>query len=235
MNAALPDQTLIDRTHGLLADAAGNHAPAALASSMGAEDMVLIHMIASLGLPIAIFTLDTGRLHAETHDLIQVTRARYGLPIEIYAPEASDIEAYCREFGPDGFFRSVDLRLECCRIRKVLPLGRALAGRQAWITGMRRAQSPTRRDIAERENDSDHGMMKFNPLADWGTDDVAAYIAAHGVPTNRLHKQGYASIGCAPCTRPVAPGEDERAGRWWWENPDNRECGLHVAAAQARN
>ena len=222
--------TLAARTdHALraLARIAVEHAPAMLASSFGAEDMVLTDLIARHRLPIRIFTLDTGRLPEETHALIERTRERYGLAIDIYAPDTREVQQFVRAHGSNAFYRSVELRQRCCEIRKTEPLARALAAKGAWITGLRRAQSPTRAGIALEEFDARHGLPKFNPLADWSEDDVWTYVRAHGVPYNTLHDRGYPSIGCAPCTRAVAPGEDVRSGRWWWEDPEHKECGLH--------
>lgn len=204
-----------------------NHAPAALAASFGAEDMVLIDLVARHRLPIEIFTLDTGRLPEETQSLIQATTRRYQIPITVVAPDTADVERYVVANGPNAFYDSQALRLECCFLRKVKPLRRALAGKQAWITGQRRSQSVTRRDLKMQEWDAEHGLHKFNPLADWSDDDVWHYIRQHSVPYNALHDRGYPSIGCAPCTRAIAPGEDVRAGRWWWESAEQRECGLH--------
>jgi len=206
---------------------AATHAPAVLASSFGAEDMVLIDLIARERLPIQVFTLDTGRLPEETHSLIERTRDRYAIAIDVYVPDAQSVEQFVRREGPNAFYRSVELRERCCAIRKTEPLARALAGKGAWITGLRRAQSPTRSDITIEEFDARHGLPKFNPLADWSEDDVWGYIRAQGVPYNALHDRGYPSVGCAPCTRAVAPGEDIRAGRWWWETSEHKECGLH--------
>ena len=204
-----------------------NHAPAALAASFGAEDMVLIDLVARYRLPIEIFTLDTGRLPEETQSLIHATTRRYQIPIAVITPDASDIERYVAANGPNAFYDSQALRLECCFLRKVKPLRRALAGKQAWITGQRRSQSVTRRDLKIQEWDAEHGLHKFNPLADWSDDDIWRHIRQHSVPYNALHDRGYPSIGCAPCTRAIAPGEDVRAGRWWWESAEHRECGLH--------
>ena len=211
----------------LMHEAATDFAPAVLASSLGLEDMVLLDLIAGASLPIGIFTLDTGRLPQETYDLLQLARARYRVPIAVLAPAAADVEAYVAANGPNGFYESVALRQQCCHLRKVKPLKRALAGKRAWITGLRRAQSAGRRAVAFQEWDAANQLQKFNPLADWSDDDVQAYIRAHDVPVNALHAKGYPSIGCAPCTRAVAFGEDARAGRWWWENPEFNECGLH--------
>jgi len=203
------------------------HGASALASSFGAEDMVLVDMIARHALPIAVVTLDTGRLPEETHALMDRVRAHYGIAIEVYWPDARSVEAYVRAQGMNAFYRSMELRQSCCAIRKTEPLARALAGRGAWITGLRRAQSPTRARLATEEFDAVHGLPKFNPLADWSEDDVWSYVRERGVPTNPLHERGYPSIGCAPCTRAIEPGEDIRAGRWWWEAAEHKECGLH--------
>jgi phosphoadenosine phosphosulfate reductase len=217
----------------VLRDVAARHAPAVVASSFGAEDMVLIDLVARHALPLTVFTLDTGRLPEETHSLIERTRDRYGIAIDTYVPDAAALEAFVRGNGVNAFHASVELRQACCAIRKTAPLDRALAGKGAWITGLRRAQSVTRTAIAVEEFDAAHGLPKFNPLADWSDDHVWAHLRAHGVPYNALHDRGYPSIGCAPCTRAVAPGEDVRAGRWWWEDPELKECGLHRRPAIA--
>ena len=208
--------------------------PVALASSLSAEDMVLTDAIARARLPIEVFVLDTGRLHADTLAMIQRVRAHYGLDVTVYRPDAAAVEAYMREHGRDAFYGSLDLRKRCCEMRKVEPLGRALRGKRAWITGQRREHAGTRAALVEREFDAAHGVEKFNPLADWSEAQVWEYLRAHAVPANRLYEQGYRSIGCAPCTRPVLPGEDVRAGRWWWESPEHKECGLHVAPAEGK-
>ena len=220
----------LQRTLALLREAAEMFKPVALASSFSVEDMVLTDLIHRHHLAISIFTLDTGRLHEETHRLIQSVRERYGVAIAVFAPERADLEAYLTAHGPNAIYETPALREACCRLRKLVPLKRALAGKRAWITGQRRDQSPTRRALAVREHDSENGLEKFNPLADWSTDEVWAYIRANHVPYNALYDQGYASIGCAPCTRAIAAGEDLRAGRWWWEDPEHRECGLHRRA-----
>jgi phosphoadenosine phosphosulfate reductase len=211
----------------LLQRIVASHRAPALASAFGAESMVLIDLIARHALPIAIFTLDTGRLPQETYELMDRVRERYGLAIEVYSPDAHAVEAFVRAQGVNAFYRGVELRQRCCAIRKTAPLARALAGRDAWITGLRRAQSVTRGDLSLEEFDALHGLAKFNPMADWSEDDVWGYLRRHDVPTNKLHALGYPSIGCAPCTRPIEPGEDIRAGRWWWEQPEHKECGLH--------
>lgn len=201
---------------------------AGLASSFGMEDMVLIDMIAKLNGPIIIFTLDTGRLHEETYELMDRVRSKYGLEIKTYFPDRDKVENLVRGKGFFSFRESVDNRKECCYIRKVEPLNRALGELKAWITGLRRSQGITRTDIPKVLEDADHPpLIKINPLADWSEEQVMNYIIENNVPINILHKKNYPSIGCAPCTRPVEKGEDIRAGRWWWENPEHKECGLH--------
>lgn len=201
----------------------------ALASSFGAEDVVLIDMLTRIDKHARIFALDTGRLPAETYAAIEAIRERYGVAVQVLFPSSDAVEAMVRQRGVNLFYRTVEDRKQCCGVRKVEPLGRALAGLDAWITGLRREQSVSRARVRKAEVDSDHGgIVKVNPLADWSGDQVWAYIRAHDVPYNALHDQGYPSIGCAPCTRPVGPGEDLRAGRWWWEqDPAAKECGLH--------
>ncbi len=201
---------------------------AGLASSFGMEDMVLIDMIAKLNGPLTIFTLDTGRLHEETYELMDRVRSKYGLEIKTYFPDRNKVENLVREKGFFSFRESVDNRKECCYIRKVEPLNRALGELKAWITGLRRSQGVTRTDIPKVLEDADHPpLIKINPLAEWSEEQVMNYIIENNVPINILHKRNYPSIGCAPCTRPVEHGEDIRAGRWWWENPEHKECGLH--------
>lgn len=200
---------------------------AALASSFGLEDMVLVDAIARRSLPIGVFTLDTGRLPGETHALIDQVRARYGIVVDVFHPDADALQRYVRDNGQNGFYRSIDARVACCGVRKTEPLARALAGKDAWITGLRRAQAVTRAGVDAEEFDAVHRLAKLNPLVEWTEDDVRGYIDLHGVPYNPLHDRGYPSIGCAPCTRAVLPGEDLRAGRWWWEHAASRECGLH--------
>ncbi len=217
----------------LLADIAGNWAPAAFANSLGAEDMVLTDLIAKFNAnspahPIEIFSLDTGRLPLETYDLMAAVQAHYGLKLKIYFPQASTVEDYVRANGINAFYESIELRKGCCYVRKVEPLKRALAGKKAWITGMRAEQAATRGNLATREYDEGNGLEKFNPLADWSEKEVWTYIKQNAVPYNALHDKFYPSIGCAPCTRAVTPGEDIRSGRWWWEAPESKECGLHV-------
>lgn len=220
--------SLIDATEQTLTRIAADFSPAVFASSLAAEDMVLTHMILKAKLPIGIFSLETGRLHQETLAVLDKVKTRYDHDITLYRPQPEAVAAYVEQNGLNAFYNSVEMRRECCRIRKVEPLGRALAGNKAWVTGQRRAQSTTRAELHVQEDDAAHAMTKFNPLADWSEEDVWAYIRANDVPYNALHDQGYPSIGCEPCTRAVQPGEDVRAGRWWWENPDSKECGLHM-------
>jgi phosphoadenosine phosphosulfate reductase len=203
-----------------------------LACSFQAEESVLIDLMHRVrGDDFRLFTLDTGRLNQETYDCMDAIRERYGVQIEVFFPEAMGVEKMVRENGLNLFYNSVELRKLCCGIRKVEPLNRALKNLDAWMTGLRREQAVTRVDVRKVELDKDHGdIVKVNPLVDWSYDDVWEYIRKNNLPYNRLHKQGYPSIGCAPCTRAVKPGEDLRAGRWWWENPNTKECGLHVNA-----
>ncbi len=228
MTAALQQEKIavLERT---LARAALEHAPVALASSLAAEDMVITDAILRHRLDIEIFSLDTGRLHADTLEVIAAIRERYGYAVRIVRPDPAAVADYVARSGRDAFYESVELRQRCCQIRKVEPLQRALRGKQAWITGQRRAQSATRANLKAQERDAANGMVKFNPLADWEEEEVWAYIRVFDVPYNALHDQGYRSIGCAPCTRPTVAGEDMRAGRWWWERPEARECGLHLS------
>ena len=203
-----------------------------LACSFQAEESVLIDLMHRVrGADFRLFTLDTGRLNQETYDCMDAIRDRYGVQIEVFFPEATGVEKMVRENGLNLFYNSVELRKLCCGVRKVEPLNRALKDLDAWVTGLRREQAVTRMDVRKVELDKEHGdIVKINPLVDWSYDDVWDYIRKNNVPYNRLHKQGYPSIGCAPCTRAVKPGEDLRAGRWWWENPNTKECGLHVNA-----
>ncbi|HEV7478380.1 MAG TPA: phosphoadenylyl-sulfate reductase [Burkholderiales bacterium] len=213
----------------VLRSIAQEFSPAVLASSLSAEDMVLTHAIASAGLPIGIFVLDTGRLNAETLNLISEVRQRYAIDVQVFHPEKKSVDEYVGKHGLNAFYNSVELRKACCGIRKVEPLARALAGKRAWITGLRREQSVGRAELAEREFDAGHGLEKFSPLAAWTEKAVWDYLRVHSVPYNALYDQGYRSIGCEPCSRAVRPGEDVRAGRWWWEQPEHKECGIHVA------
>jgi phosphoadenosine phosphosulfate reductase len=219
---------LVADTTATLERIARDFTPAVFASSLAAEDMVLTDLILKNKLPIGIFSLETGRLHPETLAMLDKVKEVYGYDIALFRPEAAAIDAYVANNGLNAFYDSVEMRRECCRIRKVEPLSRALAGNKAWVTGQRRAQSATRTSLMVEEDDPAHFMTKFNPLADWSEQDIWDYIKGNNVPYNALHDQGFPSIGCAPCTRAVEPGEDVRAGRWWWENPESKECGLHV-------
>jgi phosphoadenosine phosphosulfate reductase len=221
------DQRIAEASQRLL-DAVAAHCPATFASSFGAEDMVILDLIHRVRVDAEIFTLDTGRLHQETHDLIARARQVYRLPIRVLSPDATELEAFVAAHGVNAFYDSVELRKRCCAIRKLGPLRRALLGKALWITGLRREQSITRTDVEVLAFDAANRLMKLNPLADWSESDVSAYVHRHDVPINALHAHGYPSIGCAPCTRAVGPGQDARAGRWWWEQPASRECGLHV-------
>ena len=234
----LNDQALLDAVAAkaeaaklLLARIADEFSPAVFANSLGAEDMVLTDLIDAIQAPIEIFSLDTGRLPAETYDLMAEIRKHYGLALTVYYPRHEAVEAYVREHGINAFYESVELRKACCGVRKMEPLRRALAGKKAWVTGLRAAQSVTRSALPLREMDLANGLAKLNPLSDWSETEVWAYIRINEVPYNALHDQFYPSIGCAPCTRAVALGEDVRAGRWWWEDPASKECGLHVKAS----
>jgi phosphoadenosine phosphosulfate reductase len=218
----------IESVKQVLADIVKNYDSATLASSYGAEDMVLMDLICKFAPEIEIFSLDTGRLPKETYTVMQEAKVHYGKEVKVYFPDAGDVEAFITEQGPNAFYDSVDLRKQCCAIRKVKPLNRALEGKKAWLTGMRRSQAVTRSELPVSEWDEDHGLQKFSPLTDWSNGEVWKYIRAFDVPYNKLHDEGFASIGCAPCTRAITMGEDIRAGRWWWENPETKECGLHV-------
>lgn len=201
----------------------------ALASSFGAEDVVLIDMLARIDPGSRVFTLDTGRLPQETHEVTEKIRDKYGLKIETYYPDTKAVEDMVTKYGPNLFYKSVDLRKLCCEVRKVEPLNRVLKDLSAWITGLRREQSVTRTAVDKVEIDASHNsIVKINPLADWTEEQVWTYIRENDVPYNALHDQNYPSIGCAPCTRAIKPGEDVRAGRWWWEAPEYKECGLHL-------
>jgi phosphoadenosine phosphosulfate reductase len=215
--------------HEVLAWAEGRFgAAAAIAASFGAEDVVLIDLAARHAPSLRVFTLDTGRLPPETYEVMEEVRRRYGLAIETHFPDRETVEALERGQGYFSFRLSVAQRKECCAIRKVVPLSRALQGRAAWLTGLRRDQAVTRAALGPVELDAANGgIVKLNPLADWTEAQIWAHIRANALPYNALHDQGYPSIGCAPCTRAIQPGEDVRAGRWWWEAPEHKECGLH--------
>ncbi|OQX74259.1 MAG: phosphoadenosine phosphosulfate reductase [Bacteroidetes bacterium 4484_276] len=200
----------------------------ALASSMGAEDQVLTEMIASIDNKARVFTLDTGRMFAETYDVIDRTNARYKINIEVFFPERQQVEEMVKQKGINLFYDNIENRKQCCHIRKMVPLKRALQGLDVWISGLRKSQLVTRENLNVVEWDEKNGMIKLNPLIEWGEQQVWDYIEMKNIPYNNLHKQGFPSIGCQPCTRAVQPGEDIRAGRWWWENAGHKECGLHV-------
>ena len=197
------------------------------ASSLAVEDMVITDAIRRLNLPIRIITLNTGKLNPETEALISAVNSRYQTALEVFQPHTADAEAFEQQFGKQAMYDSVELRRRCCHIRKIEPLNRALADAPAWLTGQRRSQSDTRSELAFEEHDSSRNIGKFNPIFDWEEADVWAYARAYDVPLNDLYRQGYPSIGCEPCTRPVKEGENIRAGRWWWESKDSKECGLH--------
>lgn len=201
----------------------------AFSSSLGAEDQVLTHMLSGIGKPVKLFTLDTGRLFQESYELIKITRQRYQMPFEVYFPEASDVEKMVNEKGINLFYDSIENRKLCCSVRKTGPLRRALAGMDIWITGLRKDQSVSRSDTRILEWDADLALIKVNPLIDWKDEEVWTFIREHTIPYNTLHDKGFPSIGCLPCTRAILPGEDIRAGRWWWEHPDMKECGLHLS------
>ncbi|HZO82251.1 MAG TPA: phosphoadenylyl-sulfate reductase [Candidatus Binataceae bacterium] len=201
-----------------------------ICSSFQAEGSALIDMAWRIDPGVRVFTIDTGRQPQETHDLIDAVRARYGVRVEVFAPDSGVVEAMVTRHGNNLFYRDVNLRLLCCQVRKVLPLRRALMNFDAWVTGLRRDQWATRSNIRKIEIDHDHGaIVKFAPLADWTEEEVWDYIRGHDVPYNALYDRGFRSIGCAPCTRAVAPGADPRSGRWWWESGAPKECGMHCA------
>lgn len=201
-------------------------------SSLGQEDQVLTDVIFKNDLPVKIFTIDTGRLFNETYELLDRTTARYKKPIQVYFPETAEVETFVAEKGINSFYESVDNRKQCCYIRKVIPLNRALKGAKVWITGLRAEQSDNRQQMPMIEWAEDKQLYKFNPLIRWSYDEMISYINEHNVPYNRLHDKGFISIGCAPCTRAIEPGEDARAGRWWWE-ASQKECGLHETKVKA--
>ncbi|MCI0440272.1 MAG: phosphoadenylyl-sulfate reductase [Chloroflexi bacterium] len=208
---------------------------AALCTSFQAEGMVILDLACRVSQDVRVFTIDTGRLPQETYELIDSVRERYGIEVEVYYPDAQQLSELVTKHGVNPFYRSVSLRMLCCEVRKVNPLNKALAGLDAWVTGLRRSQSSTRASVQKVELDREHGgIVKVNPLADWTSEQVWEHIRANGVPYNALYDKGYTSIGCAPCTRAIEPGEDERAGRWWWENGVPKECGIHVSPAWSK-
>lgn len=227
LNKALEGLSLVDALKRVVTDF-----PEGLvfSSSFGQEDMVISDALWTEHLPIRVFTLDTGRLFQETYDLMDLARARYQTSFDVYFPEARDVEPYVKQMGMNGFYESVDARKACCHIRKVLPLKRALAGAHVWITGLRAEQSENRQTLPMWEWDPGFEVYKFHPLIHWTYEQVLEYLKTRNVPYNVLHERGFLSIGCAPCTRAIEPGEHPRAGRWWWEQ-SKKECGLHTHAA----
>ena len=234
----LPLPGLVD---GLRRNLAGHSVPDALAlianqfpgtasfsTSFGLEDQILTHFIFENNLPVRVFTLDTGRNFQETYSTWNKTLMRYGKQIEVFAPQTASLEKLVLAKGPNSFYESIGNRKECCHIRKIEPLQRALAGQQLWVTGIRAEQSANRQTLHPAEWDAGHGLIKVHPLFDWTWAECEAFAQANGIPVNPLHKKGFVSIGCAPCTRAIAPGEDFRAGRWWWEDAAAKECGLHT-------
>jgi phosphoadenosine phosphosulfate reductase len=198
------------------------------ATSLGAEDQVITFMLSKTAKPVSIFTLDTGRVFPETYDLLHRTVNRYGIPIKSFYPETTQVEEMVNTKGINLFYESIENRKLCCNVRKIIPLRRALKGMDAWITGLRREQSITRTELKVVEWDAGNGLIKINPLLEWNEKQVWDFIKANNIPYNKLHDQGFPSIGCQPCTRAIEKGEDLRAGRWWWELPDSKECGLHA-------
>ncbi|MEH6626855.1 MAG: phosphoadenylyl-sulfate reductase [Motiliproteus sp.] len=222
-------QAKVDHTVQVLKDAHQQYGEITFANSMGAEDVVITDLICRYVPEIEIFSLDTGRLPEETLSLLAKIEERYDRKVVVYYPEAAAVEAYVHNNGINAFYQSQEMRKGCCYVRKVEPLKRALSNKKAWITGIRREQAVTRDTIAFSEWDEGNQLQKINPLADWSEKEVWAYVKAEEVPYNELHNKHYPSIGCAPCTRSISAGEDVRAGRWWWENPESKECGLHPA------
>lgn len=230
LNAALEKLDLAGRL--ALAAELGH---AVFTTSLGIEDQVITAAIGTHRLPIEVSTLETGRLFKETVELIGETEERYGIAIRRFVPDEDDIDAYAAKYGLNGFYDSVEARHACCHVRKLKPLTRALAGADVWITGLRRGQSGNRADTPFADYDAERKLIKINPLADWDMERISAHVAAEDIPVNPLHRRGYPSIGCEPCTRAIKPGEPERAGRWWWENDEKRECGLHVPEGTSAN
>lgn len=198
------------------------------ASSFSAEDQVVLDMLCELTDQLVVFTLDTGRLPQETYDVIEETRQRYGVEVEVLFPNRDNVEKMVTQHGPNLFYESIENRKLCCQVRKIEPLKRKLSNLDAWICGLREEQSNTRTELKKVEDDQTFGLLKISPIADWSTGQVWDYIKAKEIPYNKLHDQGYPSIGCACCTRAVKTGEDIRSGRWWWEQPEHKECGLHL-------
>ena len=225
LNAEAAGQSALARLQTLRAALPG---PVVFTTSFGVEDQAITHLIATAGLDIALATLDTGRLFPQTYDVWAQTQARYGIKVQGFLPQASAVEALVAAQGVNGFYGSVEARKACCEARKLEPLGRALAGARGWVTGLRADQSDHRQALSFVSFDEGRGLAKLNPIFDWTRADAVAFTKANNVPVNVLHGQGFLSIGCAPCTRAIAQGEPERAGRWWWEDETKKECGLHV-------
>jgi phosphoadenosine phosphosulfate reductase len=225
--AKLPALDLFERLAAIRADVAGR---IVFTTSFGLEDQAIAHALLAQKLAVELVTLDTGRLFPETHEVWAATERRYGTRIVAFAPDHAAVEGLLVRQGSDGMRASVDARLECCAVRKVAPLARALDGAAAWVTGIRADQSAERAGVAPVAFDGDRGLIKANPLFDWSREQTLEFVRAHRIPYNTLHDRGFLSIGCAPCTRALAPGEPERAGRWWWEQEEKKECGLHIAA-----
>lgn len=212
------------------------HQDVRFATSLAVEDMVITEVIARLNLPIKVFTLNTGKLHKETLELLEATRLRFpDLHIEEFHPQEEVVQDFDTNHGISSIYESLEQRKLCCGIRKIEPLNRALEGADAWLTGQRRSQSTTRTELPFEEKDEQRGIAKFNPIFAWEEEDVWGYMKAHDLPLNKLYEKGYPSIGCEPCTRPIKIEEDIRAGRWWWENKDSKECGLHQQTATSNN
>ena len=205
------------------------HHPATFSTSLSAEDMVLLDLIKRTDSPVTVFTLDTGRLPRQTYDLLDAVQKRYDGGVRVFTPRHTELEQLVSEQGVNAFYRSVESRKACCDVRKVRPLRRALDGNKLWLTGLRWAQSDaTRSQLNWLTWDESHQLYKFNPMLDWTTEEVFGYVKEFSILNNALYEEGYTSIGCDPCTRAIKEGEDERAGRWWWESPDSKECGLHI-------
>lgn len=225
LNKKCASATSLDDLFSILLEE--NFGKIAFSTSLGQEDQVLTHHIATNNYPVEVFTLDTGRLFQETYDVLSNTKQKYKLPIAVYTPDSQKIAQLVTQKGPNSFYDSVENRKECCSIRKIEPLKRALNGKAVWITGLRQAQSANRNTLELFSYDASFAIIKFNPLLSWSLEDVTDYLDTHRVPQNTLHQKGYVSIGCAPCTRAIEAGEDIRAGRWWWET-SKKECGLHT-------
>ena len=224
LNQKYKDATAEELLEGFLGQFKGT---IALSSSLSIEDQVLTNIVCSIDKTTKIFTLDTGRLFPDTYDLIHRTNQKYGIKMSVYFPDATQVEEMVNTKGINLFFESIENRKLCCNLRKLKPLKRAFKGLEVWICGLRREQSVTRQDMQRIEWDEANGIIKLNPLIDWTEEQVKDFIRINRIPYNPLQDKGFPSIGCQPCTRAIFPGEDIRAGRWWWENPDTKECGLH--------